>query len=257
MQNKKDAATQLVIRVTSGEGIGSQYERVQLITLLPEIIDNLKIKTILEYPAGITKGWDNIHFGLDKHMTIADDTVDSLKKCYPYKHIPTFIRADALGNRKFGLVWSFAVFHESPELFKNMVKHSNKYILIFTPNVLNWGAPLHWGYHLFSKTKCRHPEKGNFNLMTLWGLKKYFKMNGLSIVKTGYFDAPYWPDFAFSKKELAASFPWLIKPQTGKQVADSGVILSKIKQAEAFERKLPGWMLPLIAHHQYVLAQKK
>ena len=254
MPNKQNSTIQLVVQATSGEGLGSQYERVQLITLLPKIIEGLKIKAIFEVPAAITKGWDNVHFGEDKAITVSNEK--DLSSIYPYQPKPSFITPSQSDSKKYDLVWNFAVFHQHPELFNTMMKYSKKYVLIFTPNVLNWGAPLHWGYHLFSKTKCHHPEKGNFNLMTLWGLKKYLKTNGLSIVRTGYFDAPYWPDFAFSKKELAGSFPWLIKPQESKQVEDYQAIFSKIKQAEAFEQRLPHWTLPLIAHHQYVLAQK-
>ncbi len=251
---KQPDKTDLVIQATSSEGLGSQYERVQLITLLPKIIDGLKIQTILETPASITKGWDNVHFGKDKAITVSNEK--NLSSIYPYQPKPSFITPSQLNFEQYDLVWNFAVFHQKPEILETMMNHSKKYILIFTPNVLNWGAPLHWGYHLFSKTKCFHPEKGNFNLMTLWGLKKYLKTKGLSVVKAGYFDAPYWPDFAFSKKELARSFPKIFKACVNKVTVDLHAVEKNIRKAQALEQKLLGWTLPLIAHHQYILAQK-
>ncbi len=252
---------QEVIEKTTSEGLGSCYERCQLNSLLPEIISGLKCNSILEFPTPISNGWDNKAF-LDKGLdvSIISDDPKKSKAGWPYKEKPKFFNIKDLEKKKFDLVWSFAIIHQEPRLFEKMFEFSNKYILIFTPNILNWGFPIHWGLHFLTKTKCKHPERGIFKLMNLWGLKWFLEKQGLKIIKSGFFDAPFWPDFAFSIEEIKDGLPFLKaenKPRESKLAKNHGqTMVSTITKAIEFEKKLPKIFRLIFAHHQYVLAKK-
>lgn len=244
-----------IIRTTAPEGLGSCYERVRLYELLPRLMRK-DVDSVLEFPATITKGWDNIAF-LEKGLkvTIADDEVSKIEREWPYKLRPEFNPPENL-QQKFDLVWNFAIVHQKPEIVEEMLKLSDKYILIFTPNGLNWGAPLHWGLHFLTGTKCNHPEKGHLKLMTLRGLESYLQNRGMQTVTAGYFDAPFWPDFAFSKEKIITELPFiknLFSKKNSKPREKHANFEKTIEKAAKFEENLPEFAKPIIAHHQYVL----
>lgn len=259
--------TKNLLTAAYDEGIGSLYERVILQTLLPKILAGTDTKTILEYPATITKGYDTVSLLKDYSVTIADEADSSLKKSWPFSEKPSFQKIDAhkKQSKKYDLVWNFALFHQHPEIFPILEKLSSQYILIFTPNVFNWGAPIHWGLHLATLTGCQHPEKGPLELMHKAGLQKWIENHGYTVVKTGYFDMPPWPDFAFSKVELGRSFPFSLvwgkqKADVPQQPAHKDIsnLAAAIDASARWERSgVPSWIQPILAHHQYVLAEKK
>ena len=110
-----------------------------------------------------------------------------------------------------------------------------------------------------TRTKCQHPERGVFKLMNLWGLKEFVKSQGLRIIKSGFFDAPFWPDFAFSIEEIKNNLPFFRVANKTKdsnsgedQVQNMAPVIAK---AMEFEKRLPKVLLPIFAHHQYVLGK--
>lgn len=264
--DKIDPTTKQLLIAAQDEGIGSIYERVMLQDLLPSILSKTDAKSILEFPATITKGWDN-HVLLDSHDVTVADLDGSLKKKWPFEKKPRFEKVSK-DSQRFDLVWNFALFHQHQKLFPAIDMFSKKYILLFTPNIFNWGAPIHWGFHLVTLTGCNHPENGPVNLMTANGLANYVEDKGYTVLETGYFDLPPWPDFAFSKKELGKHFPfsllWGEKEKNSaelKNKSDSDfdpVATNKVVQKSAYwERKgVPCWVESIVAHHQYVLAEK-
>jgi hypothetical protein len=244
-----------VISQTASEGLGSCYERCQLFYLLPELLKGLNCKSVLEFPVPVSKGWDNLGFlKRGSKVVVGNESIDRLENLWPYEEKPIFAKLNQL-DQQFDLVWNFAVIHQDPLILEKMAKLSNRYILVFTPNVLNWGAPIHWGLHLLTRTKCSHPERGNFKLMNLFGLKRFLKKRGLIVVKAGYFDMPFWPDFAFSTEEIKKNIPFL-KLGNKKKTGTVNSLTSVIEKAMFLEKKLPKIFWPIMAHHQYVLAKK-
>lgn len=237
-----------IIKAASSEGVGSVYERVILTSLLPQLLKPLKIKTILEFPIKITKGWDN-HALLDRYqVTLTAKNVTQSKSTWPFLKKPQFKSINNL-KTKFDLVWNFAAVHQNPSLLSQMINLSNQYLLIFTPNCFNWGAPLHWGLHLLTLSSCQHPEYGPIHLMHKSGLKRFIKKHSLSIISSGYFDMPPWPDFAFSKSQLTGK-PNSIKPNLKS-------LEQKISKSLPWEKiNFPKPIKAVFAHHQYVLAAK-
>jgi len=251
-----------VIAKTIKEGKGSCYERYQLNKLLPLLIKDLDCKSILEFPISVSKGWDNKAFlDSDLKVSVASKFPNKAEKTWPYSKKPRFVLTKDLSGKKFDLVWSFATIHQNPSFIPKMLKLSKKYVLFFTPNILNWGWPFHWGLHLLTRTRCKHPESGIFKLMNIYGLREDIQKRGLKILKYGFFDMPYWPDFAFSINEIKQNLPFLKFKGKDKGSQDNSEkiysnVSSTIKKAADFEKKIPKFSQIFIAHHQYILAKK-
>lgn len=263
--DKIDPTTKQLLIAAQDEGIGSIYERVMLQELMPFILSQTNARTILEFPATITKGWDN-HVLLDDYDVTVADFNKKLEKQWPFKKKPRFEHVQK-SSGTFDLVWNFALFHQHQKLFPAIDMFSKKYVLLFTPNIFNWGAPIHWGFHLVTMTGCNHPENGPVNLMTANGLAKYVESQGYDVITTGYFDLPPWPDFAFSKKELGKHFPFSLlwgekeKSTSSESNNDSNfdpvATNNTVEKSAYWERKgVPRWVESIVAHHQYVLAEK-
>src|SRR5690242_18946453 len=73
---------------------------------------------------------------------------------------------------------------------------------MFVPNIWNPGAPIHAAYHLLSRAKCRHAERGDARLRTRAGLVRFLKQRRLAVVASVYIDAPPIRNTAFSLREL-------------------------------------------------------
>jgi hypothetical protein len=261
ISNKIDPTTKQLLIAAQKEGLGSIYERVMLQDLLPAIFKKTKAKSVLEFPATITKGWDN-HVLLDDYLVTVADYGFKLREIWPFKKKPRFVAVNK-DTGKFDLVWNFALFHQHKKMFPAIDLFSKRYILLFTPNIFNWGAPLHWAFHLVTGTGCKHPENGPVNLMTAGGLADFVEKKGYTVIETGYFDMPPWPDFAFSKVELGKHFPfsllWSKEKLDAQEEAgfDYESMHETIQKSAHWERKgMPRWMQAIIAHHQYVLAEK-
>jgi len=147
--------------------------------------------------------------------------------------------------------------HLNPELINEIIKKSKKYVLFFTPNIWNYGTPFHIAYHIISKTKCTHAERGSIKLRRLSGMKDFAKKHGLRVLKTGYVDMPPWPDTAFSIREVKENIlkkklppKEKIVPLPGKEVLDRVNKKMFVENSNLFIKYL-------FAHHQYVLAEKK
>ncbi len=256
----KDSLAQIeewICANTQDEGFGSVYERVSLGRLLNRLSKTLKIKTVLEYGVPFSKGYDNMVFIKNKcNVTVADPRVEKIKKSWPSKIKPKFAKIPFKGEG-FDLVWNFALLQTDPDSIKEMIKKSKKYVLFFTPNIWNYGTPFHVAYHIVSRKKCTHAERGSIRLRRLGGLKKFAENNNLKVLEAGYIDMPPWPDTAFSIREVKENILGMklppkekIKPLPGKQVLD------KVNNTMFIENsRLP--IKYFFAHHQYVLAEKK
>ena len=190
----------LIIENTLDEGLGSVYERVMLGEFLENLIGEIIVSSILEYECPFTKGYDNLVFlKKGKDVSVYDRSLD-LKNLWKFKEKPKFV--PDLGSKKYNLVWNFAAAQITPEVINQMRKYSNKYVLVFTPNLFNYGAVFHFGYHLFANKVCTHAERGSRALRTILGLKNAMRKERIKPLKSGYIDIPWWPDTAASFAEV-------------------------------------------------------
>lgn len=247
-----------IIAASQNEGVGSIYERIILKRFFESLQKKYNFKSVLEYRGTkITKGIDNLTFlRLGKRVAIVDAKISEIEKSWQFAQKPTFLLP--IKAQKSDLVWNFAVVQMHPEVISEMIKHSKKYLLIFVPNILNWGTPFHLLYHLIFRTKCRHAEKGSLSLRTLWGLKHFLKKNKVRIIKTGLIDMPILPDIGFSISELKKTLGFKMNVQTKTAKANSQKLFSKFKILGWVENLLIPAVLKLpFAHHLYILGEVK
>lgn len=183
------------------EGLGSVYERVVLSRWFRDLARQQGYRSVMEYSCGITKGYDTITFveqGLP--ATVADPHIAAIEAGWKFKERPSFATLEDAPPAD--LVWNFAEVQMNPALIDAMKPLANKHILIFVPNILNAGTPVHLTYHLLTRTACRHAERGSVRIRTRNGLLHLLADHGIDVLKSGYIDAPLIPDIAFSIREL-------------------------------------------------------
>lgn len=238
------------------EGIGSIYERIMVKRFLEKVKAKYKIGSILEYKGiQITKGYDNYIF-TDKVPKI-DALSEKYKVEWPFERKIRFVESEKGLAKSYDLVWNFATLQASPEVLPEMTRLTDKYLLIFVPNVWNWGTPFHIAYHLIFRDRCEHAERGKFSLKTRSGLKKAVRKAGFKILETDYIDMPWIPDIGFSIRELKTRLGMKV-PQRQKIDTKPEDTLAKIESMKIFEgKKWLGILKPIVSHHQYVLAEKK
>lgn len=246
----------LICRHTQDEGFGAVYERLMLGRFLDKFKDTYPVSSVLEFGCPITKGYDNLSFAGHCEFTVADQDIKRIKKLWKFGHKPKFSSTDSITDT-YDLVWNFALLQNNESLLEKMAAKSKKYVLVFTPNILNYGTPVHLFFHLITNTKCQHPESGSIRLRTPWGLKKQFIERGLRVVGTGMIDIPPWPDPAFSLAELTKLLSkgnktreLVIKPS--KEIHEK---LESKMMLEGSAWAKPLW--PIFAHHLYVLGEVK
>jgi len=204
-------------------GFGTEYEKFVLGKIFRNLVRNLGVRSVCEYPSNNLMGNNSEAF--EKSGCIVNRAV----------------RPSDFGE-KYDLVWNFCAFEKSEDpakLIKDMLTLSRKYIFIVTQNNRNMGVLLHRIYHIFGGKKWDH---GSIRFMSpkpsLKLLEKYGKIIGI-----GYFDVPW---FVFDVYECG----WLLK----KIVPASFTSLRDLRESR-FEG-LPNFSKSWLAHHNYVLCQK-
>lgn len=257
METTRDEIENQLIKNTTDEGVGSVYERIMLKRFFQKLVKDLDFNTVLEFQAAITKGYDNITF-LDnqKQVHVTDSDTEKIKSEWKFETDPVFISPNNI-EQKYDLVWNFAILQNQPQVIHDMIQKTNKYILIFTPNFLNWGTPWHLGYHFITQTKCQHAERGKVGLRTKIGLQNYLQAKGIKKISSGYIDMPPLPDIGFSIREFQETvFKKKFSPeerQSPLQPKDLSQTLEKWTFIE--NRQWLRFTHPIIAHHIYYLGE--
>lgn len=229
----------LICQKTQNEGFGAVYERIMLGRLLKRLAQKYGIRSVLEYGCSITKGYDNLALMSQCEVTVANENAPP-------------------PEGRFDLVWNFALTQQEPRLLEKMKQHSKRYILVFTPNLLNIGTPIHLMLHVLSRTKCQHAERGRIALRTPWGLKNFFAKQGLKVLEAGIIDIPPWPDTAFSIKDVKRMLGFKIRENEPWFSQDPEIILAKIEKMSFLEKSSLPYLLKLFfAHHLFVLGEIK
>ena len=154
-------------------GFGTEYEKFVLRDVAKNIVQELHIRSICEYPSNNLLG--------DNNEIFSDQTLQITKLSRPYRNTES----------KSDLVWNFCEIEqqkEPSELINEMLSLTKRYLLIIMQNRRNPGIPLHWVYHMLLGKKWDH---GRFSLMTPKPLIRILSKFG-KIIRVGYFDVPWF-----------------------------------------------------------------
>ncbi|MFC1627318.1 hypothetical protein ACFL18_02030 [Patescibacteria group bacterium] len=231
MKLKNDKQRELeLIEKTSNEGFGSVYERIILRRFFKQLMQRYQFSSVFELGTKYTKGYDNLVFA-DKGKKIQATPAD--------------------------LVWNFALVQQKSILLKQMKSRANKYVLVFTPNIFNYGTIPHVGFHWLIRKPCQHAESGSVSLRTEMGLRNFFKKEGLEVLESGGIDIPWWPDTAFSFKEVKKELGLASKAKTkAKAKVKTAEVWEKIEKASWIETsRLPKLVKLPFVHHNFVLGK--
>jgi len=246
-----------IINHAQNEGLGALYERIMLGRLLKKIVKKYQIKSVLEYGLTYTKGFDNLHLFNTCEVTLCDPHITLFQKHYPFSPKPKFSLCSDSNLKPADLIWSFALLQNNPHYLKKMISCSKKFILVLTPNILNFGTPIHLFFHLLEHSSCFHAESGSLSLRTIQGLKSFCQKQNLKILDSGLIDIPWWPDTAFS---IAQMKKILIKKSSTKPKKKTKTnpqkLLEKINASAFIENApLPKFLKIPFAHHNFVLGK--
>jgi hypothetical protein len=241
-----------IFRNIQNEGIGSVYERIILKRFFERLSSKYSFDSVLEYGCKITKGYDNLVFMKRAKVTLFDSDIETISKNWCFKLKPEFSSGNL--HKKYDLVWNFAILQQEPRIITIMKNLSRRYILIIVPNILNYGTPIHLAYHFFTRTECKHAERGNLKLRTRLGLKRFTEKNGIKILECDYIDMPPIPDIGFSIKELLEFLGCNTKNERSLQNIDA--ITQKIEKMMVFENKnLPSIIRAFFGHHIFLFGE--
>lgn len=187
------------------EPFGVDYERYSLSKCLGSIVKRYKICTCAELPAHGAKAMPSIYsLGLAQagtRVTLINPSehAQSNWEKVQLDHLMTIAHQDdiyhtSFPNDSFDMAWNFAYFPTALDpklLLSEMKRISSRYIAIFSVNGLNIGAYIHRTLHRVLNIPWTH---GNINFNFPGRLARFMRLNGLSIVRIGVTDCPFWPD---------------------------------------------------------------
>ena len=206
-------------------GFGTEYEKFVLRDVTKNIVQELSIKSVCEYPSNNLMG--------DNSEIFSDQTLQITKLSRPYRNTES----------KYDLVWNFCEIEQQKdpsELINEMLSLTRRYLLIIMQNRRNPGIPLHWVYHVLVGKKWDH---GRFSLMTPKPLIRILSKFG-KVIKVGYFDVPW---FILDVYESGA----ILRKIMPKSFSESAFGLKKSRFEE-----LPSRYKQYLAHHAYILFDK-
>src|SRR6476469_1261305 len=92
------------------------------------------------------------------------------------------------------MVWNYCMFERFKDpstLVAEMKRVSNRYVLIMTQNVYNWGTMFHKVYHNIGNLEWDH---GYDEQMTFPAIRKALRQQGMHLLEEGTVDIPPWLD---------------------------------------------------------------
>lgn len=253
------------------EGVGSVYERVVLSRWFRDLAQRYGYSSVLEYTCPITRGYDNVALlDMGLAVTVADTQIERIRHGWKFDQRPAFSALAAAPAAD--LVWNFAQVQMNPALVAAMKSRARQHVLIFVPNILNPGTPVHLAYHLLTRTACRHAERGSVRIRTRPGLLRLLARHNITVIESGYVDVPPIPDIAFSIRELkqtiglasanGANGTASVNGTNGTAgapdhlIADPAVLWRRVQQMTRFENStLVRPFKSVFGHHIYALGR--
>jgi hypothetical protein len=154
-------------------------------------------------------------------------------------------------------VWSFAQIQLDAQTIDRMKELARKHVLVFVPNILNFGTPFHVAYHLLTRTPCRHAERGSVRLRSRAGLMRFLADQRIEVLASGYIDAPPIPDIGFSIRELKETVGWTqANAAVSTPVAEPAAVWQRVQRMMWFEdSRLMAPFKPVFGHHVFALGR--
>lgn len=185
------------------EGKGLDYERYALNKLFSRLVATHGIRSVLEIPAKGEKAMPSLYSlafgeaGCDVTLVNAEP-----KSKWAWRDVDlpvTYRECDDLTNTSlpeagFDLVWNFmylAKDERRDDVLREMMRLSRRFVLFVSVNRFNPGFFSHRMVHRVSGIPWNH---GDIDFMNPFRVARYFRRNGLRVVKTGAVDTPPYPD---------------------------------------------------------------
>lgn len=185
------------------EGKGVDYERFALNKLFNKFVKTYGIKRVLEIPAKGEKAMPSLYsiaFGAAGCEVDLVNAEEKSKRAWQelgltagYHNCDDPVNT-GLEDETYDLVWNFMYLarqEKKEALLKEMVRLSRRYILFVAVNRYNPGFFSHRLVHRIFHVPWNH---GDAIFLNPFYVSRYFRNNGLKIIKVGIVDAPPFPD---------------------------------------------------------------
>jgi hypothetical protein len=265
-------------------GLGTIYERHSIYSLTGKLAKELGIRSSIEGPLDGITGINGINSlalaraGVKTTVVLPQEDLIHYAKLY-YENercqsMAEFICSKELSSDSaYDLAWNFNCLPQVDDIdavLARMAACSRKYILVFVPNILNYGFWLHSLYHRVKKEPWEH---GNRTAMDPGKISKSLYKLGFKTIRKLYVDVPWWPDIHTPIEEVATTFLPFLKPfikesqrlQLYKYNQDNfPYFLEERRQAllrilsahPNFENRTFLPLMLFFAHHRGILAEK-
>ena len=251
------------------EGKGLDFERYAMDKLFSRLVRRHGIRSVVEMPAKGEKAMPSIYSlpfgraGCDVTLVNAEP-----KSRWAWEKLDFPVRYHECDDLEqtgldpgYDLVWNFMQLsqHENKAaLVAEMTRLSKRYVMFVAVNRFNPGFFSHRMVHRYFKVPWTH---GDVGFMNVFHVQRYFRDQGLSIVRSGVVDCPPYPDsLGFRDMRLHRLNVDLNKIDWDSRSLDwmkSGRYPLKIKLLYLAEQLPLPWVIKLLyAHLFWVLAEK-
>lgn len=258
------------------EGLGGCYERVAYTNIMRRIMQEHKVKSILElnatYIAGVP-GFNSVIFaqaGYDVALSVRprdfEDTLDAWDLIGLRDRVRIIQLDTDMGtpfrDGEFDMVWNHLAFEQYKDplpLVREMARVSNNLVMNLTLNPFNYGFLLHKFMHWQQKKRWDHGYAEN---ALIPALQKIHKEAGLEFVEWGGCDCPPWADTV--DEHFGGSMTYIDHYPKG--VRDRWIWCSAnpacrehwlVNLLWSWEKAMPSWFKIFMAHHLYLASEKR
>jgi len=242
------------------EGIGTVYERVVIDDYFRDLQKRCNLKNILENPAdGVTgvPGMNSLEFARNgATVTLSnpsDKMLDGARAVWVNQGLvdqATFVKCPVdqlpFEDDTFDMVWNYCMFERFKDpstLVAEMKRVSNRYVLIMTQNVYNWGTMFHKVYHNIGNLEWDH---GYDEQMTFPAIRKALRGQGMHLLEEGT-DAKYGARHLKRAIERHIVFPLANLVATGQVKLGDFVRIDMTSPGELkFVKEAEGALVPVL-----------
>ncbi|MCP3978208.1 MAG: class I SAM-dependent methyltransferase [bacterium] len=185
------------------EGKGLDYERYAMNKLFKRLVRDHSIGNVLEIPAKGEKAMPSLYSlpfgeaGCDVTLVNAEE-----KSRWAWRELDFPVSYETcedlertgLPDAGYDLVWNFmqlSQHEDKPALLREMVRLSRGYVMFIAVNRFNPGFFSHRTVHKVFDVPWNH---GDIRFMNPYHVRRFFREQGLTVVRTGAVDTPPYPD---------------------------------------------------------------
>ena len=185
------------------EGKGLDYERFALDKLFKKLVPAYGIRTVLEIPAKGEKAMPSLYSLSFAAAGCAVTLVNAEPKSdwawrelgFPVRYLSCErLERSGLEAAGYDLVWNFMFLSQHPDpaaLLAEMARLSRRYVMYIGVNRFNPGFYSHRTVHRIFRVPWTH---GDIQFMNPFHVTRFFRQQGLRVLRTGVVDAPPYPD---------------------------------------------------------------